>query len=235
MLHRTFVIALSVVVTSLALAAGPELAAPAFAAPAASQARAHAAQPVQKAQPAQNAQSAQKSQRSQKAQPAASPTGRGHTLRYLAYQYATTQAGKWYCWGGAGPSCYDCSGLVDAAYQHIGITLGRTTYDMLASDQLVPISHAQARAGDLAFYGTGHVELFDQGQLTFGAHDTGTQVGLVTYGPYWAPTAFYRVKGARQHAVTPPPAGQTATSQTASAGQTAASPALTSQAPVLQS
>lgn len=219
---RKFVIALSVVVTSLALSAGPELAAPAQAAPVSAQARAQAAQQAQKAQQTQGA------------QPAASAAGRGHTLRYLAYQYATTQAGKWYCWGGAGPSCYDCSGLVGAAYQQVGITLGRSTYDMLASDQLVKVSHARARAGDLAFYGTGHVELFYQGQMTFGAHDTGTQVGLVTYGPYWYPTAFYRVKGARQHAASPPAASQAsaspAGSSAGSAGQAATSPAMTSQA-----
>ena len=27
--------------------------------------------------------------------------------------YARSQIGKPYCWGGEGPSCYDCSGLVE--------------------------------------------------------------------------------------------------------------------------
>lgn len=135
----------------------------------------------------------------QAATSASPPTpGSGHTLRYLAYEYALTQQGKWYCWAGAGPVCYDCSGLVYASYQHEGIQLGRSTYDMLASDQLIPISHAQARSGDLAFYGTGHVELFARDNITFGAHESGTQVGFVQYGPYWYPTAYYRVKDADQ-------------------------------------
>jgi cell wall-associated NlpC family hydrolase len=122
--------------------------------------------------------------------------GHRHTLRYLAYEYALSQQGKWYCWAGAGPVCYDCSGLVYASYQHEGIQLGRSTYAMLASDRLIHISHAQARSGDLAFYGSGHVELFDRANITFGAHESGTRLGFVQYGPYWYPTAFYRVKGA---------------------------------------
>jgi cell wall-associated NlpC family hydrolase len=126
--------------------------------------------------------------------------GRGHTLRFLAYEYALSQQGKQYCWAGAGPACFDCSGLVYAAYQHEGIQLGRTTYAMLGSGQLIPITHAQARSGDLAFYGPGHVELFDTGNVTFGAHESGTQVGFVQYSPFWHPTAYFRVKGAQQRA-----------------------------------
>ena len=119
-----------------------------------------------------------------------------HPLRYVAYHYATTQHGKWYCWGGTGPSCYDCSGLVYTAYRQVHIWFGRTTYAMLRSGRLVRITHAQARRGDLAFYGTGHVELFDRANITFGAHDVGTRIGWVRFNRYWHPTACYRVKGA---------------------------------------
>ncbi len=76
-----------------------------------------------------------------------------HPLRVIAYDYAVSQRGKWYCWGGSGPSCYDCSGLVSAAYRHVHILIGRTTYDMLRSGRLIRISRPQARRGDLAFYG----------------------------------------------------------------------------------
>ncbi len=119
-----------------------------------------------------------------------------HPLRYTAYEYATAQGGKWYCWGGTGPSCYDCSGLVYAAYRHVHILLGRTTYDMLSSGRLRRISHAQARRGDLAFFGTGHVELFDHSNITFGAHASGTRIGYARFGSYWHPTAYYRVRNA---------------------------------------
>ncbi len=119
-----------------------------------------------------------------------------HPLRLLAYEFATDQRGKWYCWGGTGPSCYDCSGLVYAAYRQVHIYLGRTTYDMLASGRLRRISPAQARRGDLAFYGTGHVELYDRGHYTFGAQNAGSQIGRQRFNSYWAPTAYYRVRGA---------------------------------------
>ena len=119
-----------------------------------------------------------------------------HTMRFTAYKYATAQRGKWYCWGGAGPSCYDCSGLVYAAYRHVHIWLGRTTYDMLHSGRLIRIRHYQVHPGDLAFYGSGHVELVSGPHSTFGAHDAGSRVGWIKTSPYWHPTAYYRVRGA---------------------------------------
>src|ERR1039458_7862896 len=84
---------------------------------------------------------------------------------------------KPYCWGGTGPSCYDCSGLVQAAYHHAGISLPRTTYAMLASSRLHKESHSAAHRCDLAFFGTGHVELYDHSNVTFGALKTGTKIG----------------------------------------------------------
>jgi cell wall-associated NlpC family hydrolase len=98
----------------------------------------------------------------------------------------------WYGWGGTGPNVYDCSGLVQAAYRAIGITLPRTTYDMLGDyRQLRRVSHPQR--GDLAFYGSGHVELYAHGNYTFGAHNTGSQVGWVAFGGWWQPSAYYEV------------------------------------------
>ena len=117
-------------------------------------------------------------------------------LRVIAYDYAVAQAGKWFCWGGTGPSCYDCSGLVYEAYLHVHKDLGRTTYDMLDSGELIPITASQAKRGDLAFFGDGHVELVDHGDITFGAHATGQQIGWITTNSYWHPTAYYRVRGA---------------------------------------
>jgi cell wall-associated NlpC family hydrolase len=119
-----------------------------------------------------------------------------HPRRLRAYEYALKQRGKGYCWGGTGPSCYDCSGLVVAAYRHVHLWFGRTTYDMLHSGRLIRISRARARRGDLAFYGTGHVELYDRGHVTFGAHDFGSPVGYMRFNRYWHPTAYYRVRGA---------------------------------------
>jgi cell wall-associated NlpC family hydrolase len=115
----------------------------------------------------------------------------GLPARLRAYAWAVRQAGHPYAWGGTGPG-YDCSGLVMMAYRHAGIRLPRTTYRILASPLLRRVRHP--RKGDLAFYGSGHVELFRARGYTFGAHDYGSPVGLTHYGWGWVPTAFYRVR-----------------------------------------
>ena len=114
-------------------------------------------------------------------------------IRLTALRWAERQAGKWYCWGGTGPSCYDCSGLVVAAYQAAGIDLPRTTYGMLDSSRLREIPAWDRRPGDLAFYGPGHVELVTSGG-TFGALDYGTQVGWHQPSVWWYPTMYFEVK-----------------------------------------
>src|SRR5215470_18699616 len=111
--------------------------------------------------------------------------------RLRAYRWAARQRGHPYVWGGTGPG-FDCSGLVMEAYLHVGIRLPRTTTEMLASRKLIRVIHP--RMGDLAFYGTGHVELFRRWGYTFGAHDYGMPVSLIHYGYGWKPTAFYRVR-----------------------------------------
>lgn len=113
------------------------------------------------------------------------------TVRMRAYRWAAHQAGAAYMWGGTGPD-FDCSGLVMMAYLHAGIRLPRTTTAMLASPLLVKVIHP--RMGDLAFYGSGHVELFRRWGYTFGAHDSALPIGLIHYGWGWRPTAYYRVK-----------------------------------------
>jgi len=119
------------------------------------------------------------------------------TPREAAYVWAYHHAaGHWYCWGGAGPSCYDCSGVVMAAYAREGIHFGRSTTAMLASGRLVRVTASQARRGDLAFYGTGHVEFFVRRGHTFGALQTGTRIGWHKTNAWWHPTMFFRVRGA---------------------------------------
>ena len=112
--------------------------------------------------------------------------------RLRAFYWARTQYGKPYVWGGTGPGGYDCSGLVMMAYRHAGINLPRTTYEMLRSWHLVRVS--VPRRGDLAFYGSGHVEFYAHGDFTFGAHSAGTTIGWIQFGPWWHPTAYYRVR-----------------------------------------
>ena len=118
------------------------------------------------------------------------------TPRMAAFFWARSHAGDPYCWGGNGPTCFDCSGLVMAAYSREGLNFGRSTYDMLASGKLIPESESQARRGDLAFYGSGHVEFFVRPGHTFGAQEPGTLIGWHQWNAFWYPTMFFRVQGA---------------------------------------
>jgi cell wall-associated NlpC family hydrolase len=111
-------------------------------------------------------------------------------------RWARHRRGCWYAWGGT--SCqhgFDCSGLVQTAYRHAGVTLPRTTSGMLASSKLVRV--ARPKMGDLAFYGSGHVELVTRHwrRSTYGAQQSGTRVGWHRYGGSWQPSGFYRVRG----------------------------------------
>lgn len=132
------------------------------------------------------------------AAPARSVQGTAARVRLLlparlrAFYWARSQHGKPYEYGGTGPNGYDCSGLVMQAYRHAGITLPRTTTGMLHSSLLVQVSRPVK--GDLAFYGSGHVELYARGHWTFGAHAPGQVIGWIQFGPWWHPTAYYRVR-----------------------------------------
>jgi cell wall-associated NlpC family hydrolase len=69
-----------------------------------------------------------------------------------AVRFALAQIGSPYLWGGEGPGGFDCSGLVQAAYQAAGIALPRVAqqqYD--AGPRLQPGEALQP--GDLVFFG----------------------------------------------------------------------------------
>jgi cell wall-associated NlpC family hydrolase len=119
--------------------------------------------------------------------------------REYAYQWAETQAGAPYLYGAEGHGGYDCSGLVRTAYRHAGIWLPRTTGQML-TDPLLQ-RESSPRQGDLVFFGSGHVELYDRQDWSFGAESGSDDqhAGSWWYRWWtdnWWPTAFYRVVGA---------------------------------------
>jgi cell wall-associated NlpC family hydrolase len=116
--------------------------------------------------------------------------------REYAYQWAESQAGTPYSYGAEGDGAYDCSGLVRTAYLHAGIWLPRTTGEMLSYQRLE--RESTPRQGDLVFFGSGHVELYDSRDKSFGA-ETNPDTGVWWYQWWpdnWWPTAFYRVQGA---------------------------------------
>jgi peptidoglycan DL-endopeptidase CwlO len=75
--------------------------------------------------------------------------------------FAKAQLGKPYVYGSSNNLAYDCSSFTQAVYNSIGINIGRTTSDQLASGQTVGTDGvnnwaqdiAQLKPGDLVFYG----------------------------------------------------------------------------------
>lgn len=98
----------------------------------------------------------------------------GLTASYKAQQalsFAVAQIGTPYLWGGTGLSSqggqYDCSGLVQAAYQTAGIAIERNTqmqYEQALGKNQVFNDLNKLKPGDLVFFGTindiGHVGMF---------------------------------------------------------------------------
>ena len=70
----------------------------------------------------------------------------------IAANWALTQMGKPYLWGGAGPDSYDCSGLTMVAWAHAGVQLLHHTGYQWQEGPHVPLR--QLRRGDLLFYAT---------------------------------------------------------------------------------
>ncbi|MDC7123700.1 C40 family peptidase [Cellulomonas fimi] len=70
-----------------------------------------------------------------------------------AVEWAKTQLGKPYIWGGVGPEGYDCSGLTGTSWRSAGgVNLNRTSRDQYK--QVLKISYDQLRPGDLVFWST---------------------------------------------------------------------------------
>src|SRR5580704_11131366 len=74
------------------------------------------------------------------------PTLRGEAV--VAFAWA--QVGHRYCWGGLGPSCFDCSGLVDRAWGSIGVRVPRTTGEI--ASQLPEVPLGDVRMGDILWW-----------------------------------------------------------------------------------
>jgi NlpC/P60 family protein len=120
--------------------------------------------------------------------------------RQDAMAWALRKIGCPYVWGGAGPchsQGFDCSGLVYAAYGHVGMKLPRTTYGMLHSSQIVPQTH-HPHPGNLVFFGDGHVTLYYWRHVVLHAPEPGENVQLTRWypGSNWVPTGYYRVRDA---------------------------------------
>ncbi|MFC4011852.1 NlpC/P60 family protein [Nonomuraea purpurea] len=97
-----------------------------------------------------------------------------------AARWALTQQLKPYVWGAAGPSSYDCSGLVMAAFQRVGVSLPHYTGDQWTAGRHV--SRSELRAGDLVFFYNDlhHVGIYIGGGMMVHAPQTGDVVRVAS-------------------------------------------------------
>jgi len=84
----------------------------------------------------------------------------GDSVGVQALRWALTKVGDPYVWGAAGPSAFDCSGLVMWAYAQVGISLMHYTGDQWNEGE--HISRSELEPGDLVFFypDIGHVGLY---------------------------------------------------------------------------
>jgi cell wall-associated NlpC family hydrolase len=100
-----------------------------------------------------------------------------------ALAFALAQIGKPYLWGGTGPNAFDCSGLVQAAYESAGIDLQRTAQDQYDEGPVVPAG-TPLETGDLVFFGGGPQDVTHVGMVIQGGSPEGEMVDAPHSGAF---------------------------------------------------
>ncbi|KRO24932.1 NlpC/P60 family protein [Lactiplantibacillus fabifermentans] len=101
-----------------------------------------------------------------------------------------------YVWGAAGPSAFDCSGLVQYALKKMGISFPRTSGEQYAASKKV----SKPKAGDLVFFGSKgseHVGVYTGNGEFYSAENEKDGMGFskVHGGGYGVFTGYGRVPG----------------------------------------
>lgn len=113
-----------------------------------------------------------------------SPQGAGTANAAQIIQYAQTQLGVPYVWGGESPGQgMDCSGLIQWAYSKAGVQIPRVAEDQQNTGTPIPVN--QAQPGDLLFNGkpAHHVVMAIGGGKVIEAPRTGLNVRIRSYSP----------------------------------------------------
>ncbi|WP_172639851.1 NlpC/P60 family protein [Lactiplantibacillus plantarum] len=122
-----------------------------------------------------------------------SGTGSNSSLVKAMEKYGSTNK---YVWGAAGPSAFDCSGLVEYTLKKMGIGFPRTSGEQYKASKHV----SNPKPGDLAFFGPGgseHVGVYIGGGKMYSAeneHD-GMGISKVHGGGYGSFAGYGRVPG----------------------------------------
>ena len=103
----------------------------------------------------------------------------GSNAGSIAVQAALTRIGSPYSWGAGGPSAFDCSGLVQWAFQQAGVFLPHSSYAQSAGGQ--PVSMDQMQPGDvIAYYSdASHVGMYVGDGMMVHASTFGIPVAVV--------------------------------------------------------
>ncbi|MFE9443294.1 C40 family peptidase [Streptomyces sp. NPDC006602] len=108
--------------------------------------------------------------------------------------FVKAQVGDAYVSGGTGPNSWDCSGLVQAAFNQIGVSLPRVSQDQSTAGTQVSLSNLQP--GDILYWGSAgsayHVAVYVGDGMFVGAQNPSTGVAEkpLSYDP---PTGAVRV------------------------------------------
>ncbi len=100
--------------------------------------------------------------------------------RSTAVQLALGKVGSPYRWGGTGPRAFDCSGLVNWAFDQVGVDLPRTSRAL--SRVGTPVSRANLQPGDLVFFYSpvSHVGIYIGGGRMVHASTSGKPVAVAS-------------------------------------------------------
>jgi cell wall-associated NlpC family hydrolase len=121
-----------------------------------------------------------------------------HRIRYAVNRYAEIQVAQRepYCYGGTGPDCFDCSGLVVAAYRYAGVHLSRrgvrTSRQLYAFTTRVPLKWS--RTGDVLFYDYDHDGVVSHVELVYRKGGTGPRVAVSATHSGGPPVNFHPIR-----------------------------------------